>query len=251
MVDFLIKSFKIIPKLLLSISVFLGMLCSLSYFSSAQSVQYFIAPDGLDANSGTLEKPFATLERARDMVRQVKQSQGHLTDTVMIWLRKGVYQLDSSFTIDSRDAGLPGAPVVYRAYPGEKVILRGGREIPSSAFQPVKDRSVLRRMVKSARPHIRQADLQSLGIVNYGEVFSRGMGIPVKPYPMELFFNEKLMQVARWPNEGYVEYGRVTEVGSIPRYRNMTIAPGGIPVDPDNPPPEYAPYINDTSNRPG
>ena len=240
-----------ISKPFLRILAFLCVLCSLTDFSWAQSVQYFIAPDGQDGNAGTLEKPFATLERARDVVRQAKQRQGHLIDTVIIWLRKGVYQLDSSFTVDSRDAGLPGAPVVYRAYPGEKVILRGGIEIPSSAFQPVKDRSVLRRMVKSARSHIRQADLQSLGVENYGEVFSRGMGIPVKPYPMELFFNEQLMQVARWPNEGYVEYGRVTEVGSIPRYRNMTIAPGGIPVDPDNPPPQYAPHINDTSNRPG
>lgn len=238
-------------RLPLILSIFTCLFFITTFFSFGQSTQYFIAPNGNDEAVGTQEKPFATMERARDAVRQAKQQQGHLVDTTIVWFREGVYVMDVSLVVDSRDAGLPGAPVIYRAYPGEKVILRGGMEIPASAFQPVEDQSVLLRMVKPARQHVLQADLRSLGINDFGEVFSRGMNIPIKPYPMELFFNEKLMQVARWPNEGYVEYGKVTEVGSIPRYRNMTIAPGGVPVDPDNPPPEYAPYINDTSNRPG
>ena len=32
----------------------------------------FIAPDGSDANTGTMEKSFATLERARDKIREKK-----------------------------------------------------------------------------------------------------------------------------------------------------------------------------------
>ena len=221
------------------------------YLCMAQSHQYFVAPDGDEHNMGTQADPWATLEQARNAIRQVKEKQGHLFDSTIVWLREGIYTIDHSFILDSRDAGLPGAPVVYRAYPGEKVILRGGATVPPSAFQPVTGRAISRRIAKEARPHVLQADLKALGINNFGTIHSRGMGIPIKPYPMELFFDETLMQVARWPNEGYVAYGKVTEVGSIPRYRNMTIAPGGVPVDPDNPPPEYAPYINDTSNTPG
>jgi hypothetical protein len=135
-------------KLHFIILVTSGMFSVPYYFSVAQSVQYFVAVDGNDAVSGTLKSPFATLEQARDAVRQIKEKQGHLYDSVIVWLREGVYTIDQSFVLDSRDAGLPGAPVVYRAYPGDKVILRGGTTLPSSAFKPVADRSILGRMMK-------------------------------------------------------------------------------------------------------
>ncbi|MGA2660073.1 MAG: hypothetical protein ABSH34_21430, partial [Verrucomicrobiota bacterium] len=35
---------------------------------------FFVAPTGNDANPGTADRPFATLERARDAVRQLKQA---------------------------------------------------------------------------------------------------------------------------------------------------------------------------------
>ncbi len=238
-------------KHIFSIFITWLLICSTHFLCKAQSQQYFVAPNGNIHNSGSQASPLATLEQARNAIRQTKEKQGHLFDSTIVWLRGGIYTIDHSFILDSRDAGLPGAPVVYRAYPGEKVILRGGASLPTSAFQPVQDKSIIRRMVKEARSQVLQADLKALGITNFGTIHSRGMGIPVKPYPMELFFNEALMQVARWPNKRYAEYGKVTKVGSIPRYRNMTIAPGGRPIDPNNPPPEFAPYINDTTNTPG
>ena len=228
-----------------------GWLCTFSHFIAAQSVQYFVAPDGRDENPGTKENPFASLQQAREAVRLYKQRQGSLVDTTFVWLREGVYHMDTAFVLDSRDAGLPGAPVVYRAYAGERAIVRGGVEIPATAFQPIKEKHILKKLEKNARAHVLCADLKAFHITDFGQIYSRGMNIPVRPYPMELIFNEELMQVARWPNESYATYGKVTETGSIPRYRHMTIAPGGIPIDPDNPPPEFAPYINDTSNRPG
>lgn len=70
-----------------------------------------------------------------------------------------------------------------------------------------------------------------------------------QPRAMELFYNKKLMKLARWPNEGYVQYGKVTETGSAPRYRGATVAPGGRPIDPDDP--QWQKLLNDTWDRPG
>ena len=47
---------------------------------------YYVSPKGSDNNPGTSEKPFATLERARDAARAAKHD-----STVTIWLRGGTY----------------------------------------------------------------------------------------------------------------------------------------------------------------
>ena len=36
------------------------------------AAEFHVAPTGNDANPGTMEKPFATLERARDAARKLK-----------------------------------------------------------------------------------------------------------------------------------------------------------------------------------
>jgi len=51
----------------------------------------FIAPNGNDAYPGTAEKPFATLEGARDAARSVK------SEAVTVWIRGGVYLREKSF----------------------------------------------------------------------------------------------------------------------------------------------------------
>lgn len=80
---------------------------------------YYVAKNGDDNNPGSIEKPFATFERARDAVREWKQQFGMPPDTVTVWIRGGVYEIRKSFLLDNRDSGIPGAPIVYRAYPEE------------------------------------------------------------------------------------------------------------------------------------
>ena len=51
---------------------------------AASAADFYVAPDGSDANPGTSAKPFASLERARDAVRALKQA-GPLTAPVNVW----------------------------------------------------------------------------------------------------------------------------------------------------------------------
>ena len=68
---------------------------------------YFVAPAGNDANPGTLEKPFASLARAQQAVRQKPGS---------VWLRGGTYYLPEKLVFTAQDSGTKAAPVVYQAY---------------------------------------------------------------------------------------------------------------------------------------
>ena len=169
----------------------------------ALAMDYYVSLDGNDQWSGTraspkrdkTDGPFRTLERARDEVRRLKAA-GPVRD-VTILLRGGVYSLGQTFLLEAQDSGTPEAPVVYRAYRREKVVLAGGPTVPADAFRPVTDPKVLERLDPAARGQVLQADLRALGIADLGKYPVKYQGAPAAP---ELFFNDRRMAVARWPD---------------------------------------------------
>ena len=59
--------------------------------------------------------------------------------------------------------------MVYRAVPGEKGIIRGGRAIPSDWCRPVEDPDVLERLLPEVRGKVLRINLKSHGITDYVE----------------------------------------------------------------------------------
>ena len=57
----------------------------------APAAQLYVAPNGSDTNPGTRARPFATLERARDEARRLKQDGKLPKGGLTIWLRGGDY----------------------------------------------------------------------------------------------------------------------------------------------------------------
>lgn len=161
----------------------------------------YVAPTGNDTAAGTMQAPLATLERARDAIRAMKKT-GALPDGgVTVYVRGGVYEREKPFELTAEDSGRPGAPVTYRNQPGEEVRIVGGRAV--QGFKPVSDPAVLARLDPAARGHVQQADLKAQGMTEFGQLQMRGFGAAVRPAHMELFFQDKPMTLARWPNEGY------------------------------------------------
>jgi hypothetical protein len=78
------------------------------------AVQYFVAPLGSDANPGTREKPFASLEKARDAIRALK-AKGALPGPVCVRLLPGEYPVERTIELTAADSGTEAAPIVYRA----------------------------------------------------------------------------------------------------------------------------------------
>jgi hypothetical protein len=168
----------------------------------ASPVQFFVSPAGSDRNRGTEERPFLTLERARNAVRALRRREGRPAGGVTVWVRGGGYELRDTFALTAQDSGTAEAPVVYRAWPGEAVRLVGGRRV--AEWEPVTDPAVLARLPEAARGKVRVADLAALGIADYGRLTSRGFGRPVSPAHLELFYGGQPMTLARWPNQGFV-----------------------------------------------
>ena len=168
--------------------------------------EFFVSPAGKDSNPGTRNAPFATLERARDAVRKCRAKRP--SAPVAVILRQGLYRLADSFELTSRDSGTDGSPVTYCAAPGERPILTGGRRI--AGFTPVKDRAILDRLDRKARGKVFQSDLKEAGITDYGDYEETDWGNSTGSR-LELFYNDRPMKVARWPNKGFARTGGVAD----------------------------------------
>lgn len=90
---------------------------------SAPPLEFWVSSHGNDALSGTRAEPFLTLERARDAVRALDETQGKRN--VVIYIRDGHYRLERSLVLDWRDSGSSRHPVVYQAEQGEHPVISG------------------------------------------------------------------------------------------------------------------------------
>ena len=88
---------------------------------------YFVSPVGDDANPGTLGKPFATLQRAQQAVRQKRGD---------VFLRGGTYYLPATLVLTAEDSGTKDAPVIYQAYEKEQPIISGGVRLENLDWHP-------------------------------------------------------------------------------------------------------------------
>jgi len=189
----------------------------------AGAYEVYVSPDGNDANSGTIDKPFAGLEAARDAVREFKASNGLPDKDVIVYLRGGKYQIKKTFELNEKDSGSAVCRIIYKAYRGEAVSLTGGVSIDPAAFEPVSDPEIKKRIIeKKTIDKIYQVNLKALGITDYGQMKSRGFRRKYKNPGMELFINDQAMRIARWPNSGFVKIGRVVDKGSVPRNGDFT-----------------------------
>ena len=103
--------------------------CAVAMFSACLCAgqPYFVSPAGDDANPGTLEKPFATLQQAQQAARQKHGG---------VFLRGGAYYLPATLVFTAQDSGTKDAPVVFQNYQGEKAVISGGIRLENLDWQP-------------------------------------------------------------------------------------------------------------------
>ncbi len=194
------------------------VLLSCALLPAVRAFEVHVAPSGDDRNPGTAVAPWRTPERAREAVRAWRQAQpAGAREAATVWLHGGIYPLERTFELTKPDSGTVEAPVTWAAYRGEAVRFSGGREVPASAFAPVREASALKRLPTAALPQVLEVDLRALGVTNFGTHRQFGHGQPVVPAPLELFWNDQPLPLARYPNQGAIAIGEIVDPGSMPR----------------------------------
>ncbi len=176
---------------------YLGVIEINGQFGQPEPVEtgIFVAPGGSDTNPGTKAWPKATFYGAMEAVRDYMQSPGLPEGGLNVYFREGKYFINSMTQFSSADSGLPGKPVIYQSYPGEKARFIGGIELNNSDYTLVTSSdAVWSRVNDAAKGQLYKMDLSSYGISDYGAPLN---------YPVELSFNEQIMQLGRWPNVSY------------------------------------------------
>jgi len=190
-------------------------------FSCQEKEIIYVAKDGSDTTgNGSKSAPFATLERARNNVRVIRQT--YSNKAVEVVLREGTYYRNASFQLTEEDSGTKEFPIIYKAYEGEKVFIHGGVKIPSSEVHQITDTSILKRLNPSINKNIVEVDLKQEDIENLGVLRPVGFARSFGPTWAEVFVNNKPLSLAKWPNDSTVAMGKVIDKGSVPRDGDMS-----------------------------
>ena len=179
--------------------------------------EFHISPQGNDKNPGTIQKPVASLEAAKQLVRAYKKVHGIAKGGIHVWIHAGTYQLSNTFRLEAEDSGTPDRPVIWEATTPNSVSISGGINIPPNTFTRIPNKNVLEQLSDAAQQHVMQSDLKKQGINDYGINRQFGFATSVMPSGMELFFNHAPMTLARYPNQGNIKIGKVIDPGSVPR----------------------------------
>jgi len=95
---------------------------------------FHVAVDGDDINPGTEEKPFGSIEHARDVIRMISPS---MKSPIVVEIHGGMYAVRETIRFGVMDSGQNGFGITYRAAKGETPILSGG--IPVTSWRQVTD----------------------------------------------------------------------------------------------------------------
>lgn len=166
--------------------------------AEARGATFYAASDGDTVGDGSAARPLGSVQQALDRVRE-RVSHGELQNEIV--LLPGEFYTGETIRIGQEHGRLS----VRAESPGTARIT-GGKEIRTWA--PVRDAEVAERLGDAAG-QVRQADLKTLGISDFGEIGGRGFGRALLAAPVELFYGGEPMQIARWPNEGWLKIAGV------------------------------------------
>ncbi len=183
--------------------------------SAADNITLYVATDGSDSGTGAIDSPFATIERARDEIQNIRSTSGLPSGGACVYVRGGVYKIFDTIELTEADSGTETSPVTYRAYPGEEVKMIGGVNFEPASFTKVTDKAVLDKLIdQSVAGKLVEVDLAALGLTDIPETQSYGAyqsGVDAEDKgslspSMEFFVDGKPQTIGRWPNEGYETY---------------------------------------------
>jgi hypothetical protein len=172
---------------------------------------FHVAPGGDDSNPGTAEKPFASIERARDAARAMKAATGLPEGGIEIVLHGGQYVLRQTLVLTPQDSGAKYRPIRYVAAKGELPAITSAT--PITGWKPLTE----------SNPAVAAAAKGKLWFAS----------VPKGWRFHFLYIDGQSQQVSRYPNTGLKQWRktwpRATGKGEITPQGTWLNLPGGVP----------------------
>lgn len=163
-------------------------------------VTIYVAPNGSDTASGTIDHPLASLKGAKNKITAERQSGA--TEFEIIF-RGGEYRMTEEVTFYAEDSGTAQKPIVYRAMDGEKPVFKMSAELKNPTYSPVTNETMLKRIKKDMLDKIVAIDL--LPYMSQSQIRNNvDMAATLDWFdngePNHLYIDGKEQTIAEWPN---------------------------------------------------
>lgn len=165
---------------------------------SAKPFELFVSPAGNDSNSGTRSAPFKTLARACDSAVKNKSN-----DSVIVALSGGIYKLEKPVTISGNHSV---TQLVLSGVAGIDVILCGGAELKPALSKPCGKIDIAAGIERLYASKIRKWAFSDAGILDSSFWAMTNIHKSIIP---QLFYGDKRMPLARWPNDSFARVDSV------------------------------------------
>lgn len=175
--------------------------------SAKQEISIYVScKDGSDSNDGSKERPFKSIQKAQEQIRNIKL-QNHDNSYITVYLSEGIYNLDNGLEFTSDDSGNEEYNIRYIGE-GKGAKITCGIDIPYCKFRPLSANSQTARIREGVAEHILEVDINQMGINDFGTVSKRGVNSgTTNTSQVELFVGDEDIRLARWPNEGFALSG--------------------------------------------
>ncbi|MDR0504295.1 MAG: hypothetical protein LBG70_00590, partial [Bifidobacteriaceae bacterium] len=205
--------------------------------------EIFVAPDGDNSSSGTLEQPLASLSGARDRLRAWRAAGTLPPGGVTVYLRGGIYPISQTVVFEDTDSATASQPVTYRAYPGEQPVLSGGVDIPGSKLANLDsaDPHYWRLPTSAARQAVVTVDLFDNGLsyqdLDYASSWWQSGNhtdapesdlVDYRPHRMVFTLDETALHPARYPNLAPTEVHNIAARPFLHALRSVTAGGDGV-----------------------
>ncbi len=177
---------------------------------------YYVAPNGSDTNAGTFAEPFKTIQAAISAAKNKSMP-------TTIYLKEGTYNISSGIALDSNCEN-----ITIKSYNNEKAVITTAYEIKGSDFNKITDTITESIINTTAKEKVLVANLAELGITEISEIcdYSNNALESVAPVLMQ---DEKRMELAKYPDTGYLKIGNSASGGNGTTAMNFTIS-GGLSI---------------------
>lgn len=198
----------------------------LSQFTQRQretvnNADYYVSTEGDDDNIGSITAPFKTIDKAQLTVREAIKSAKVSNEGLIVAIKGGEY--NTSGLVFNNEDTIDGKRVRYTAYDNTPVIINGGVRLTSGDFNKVEGEAKS-RLNSEIADKVYSINLSEYGITaeSLGQLYSVGAFTTADKYdgdhvganPTEVFFNDKRMDIARYPNKGEtLDIKKVNDLG--------------------------------------
>ncbi|MCI1681331.1 MAG: right-handed parallel beta-helix repeat-containing protein [Bacteroides sp.] len=169
---------------------------------------FYVSHSAVIGNEGTKSHPFGSLKEAQQAIRFYRTTEDYKLHprNIIVWLRGGIYELSEGFNLTEKDSGSKESSTTYQAYPGEKVVITGGKVLPFNNVYPITNSRERSRIIgQSVVNKIKVIDLKTCNLFDYGKYRITGFRRPYVNASMELFINGNPYHLARFPNEKQIK----------------------------------------------